>query len=407
MSATTPDLEADPSAPEHRADPHPLLRDMRERAPACRRRCPSTGRVLWYVTRYADVQRVLLDPALGRQLDRLPPEAAAFHRRFEHDPLAMVRRNVFNLDPPDHTRLRRLIAPAFGPRIVTALERRVHAVVGELIGAMAAGGPEADVIEALALPLPLRVVAELIGFPLDDLDRLRGWSDDMLRSRDVTRVRRAGVAFVAYASAKLGERRARPGDDLLSRLATSPELSRAELVSSVFQLLLAGDETTVNLIGNAVLELLRHPGQLRRLRERPELIDSAVEEALRYNGPVGHSRPLYALTGTEIGGVPVACGDVVVPVLLAANRDPAVFDRPDTFDIGRTPNRHLGFGHGSHFCLGATLARIQARAAVGALVRRFPGLTLAADPAGLEWTPELFLHGVRRLPVLLKEGAGA
>ncbi|WP_049570343.1 cytochrome P450 family protein [Nonomuraea sp. SBT364] len=407
MSAITREVECDPSAPAHRADPHPLLHRMRAHAPVGRWRCPATGRVLWYLTRYADVQRALLDPALGRELDRLPAGHAAFHRRWERDPLAMVRRNVFNLDPPDHTRLRRLIAPAFGPRTVTALERRIHAVVGELIDAMAAGGPEADVIGALALPLPLRVVAELIGFPLDDLDLLRRWSDDMLRSRDVTRVRRAGVAFVAHTRARLGERRARPGDDLLSRLVSSPDISPIELISSVFQLLLAGDETTVNLIGNAVLELLRHPGQLRRLRARPELIDSAVEEALRFNGPVGHSRMLYALTDVEIGGVPIPCGDIVVPVLLAANRDPAVFDRPDDFDIGRAPNRHLGFGHGGHFCLGATLARLQARAAVGALVRRFPGLTLAADPARLEWTPDLFLHGVRRLPVLLEEGARA
>jgi cytochrome P450 len=173
----------------------------------------------------------------------------------------------------------------------------------------------------------------------------------------------------------------------------------------VFQLLLAGDETTVNLIGNAVLELLRHPDQLARLRERPALLDSAIEEVIRFNGPVGHTRPVYALTDVEIGGVVVPRGDTVVPVLLAANRDPAVFAEPDAFDLTRSPNRHLGFGHGIHFCLGAALARLQARAAVGALVQRFPRLALAVDPAELEWTPELFLHGVRHLPVSLGTGA--
>ncbi|MEU4225878.1 cytochrome P450 [Nonomuraea sp. NPDC026600] len=405
MSATGLEQSFDPTGSEHRRDPHPLFHRMRERAPVYRHASPAAGHASWYLTRYADVQRALHDPDLGRQLDRLPDELAAFHRRWQNDPLAMVRRNMFNLDPPDHTRLRRLMAPAFGPRTVAALERRVHQVVGELADGMAAAGDGVDLIEALALPLPILVVAELVGFPIDDRARLRGWSDDMLRSRDVALVRRAGIGFVAYVNEKLDERRAHPGADLLSRLVRSTEISHAELVSSVFQLLLAGDETTVNLIGNGVLELLRHPDQLERLRARPRLIDSAVEEVLRFNGPVGHSRPLYALTDLGIGESVIPRGDIVIPVLLAANRDPAVFHQPDVFDIGRTPNRHLGFGHGIHFCLGAALARLQARAAIGALVRRFPGLALAVDPAGLEWTPDLFLHGVRRLPLLLGKGA--
>ncbi|MEU8269410.1 cytochrome P450 [Sphaerisporangium sp. NPDC049002] len=406
MSATTLGQSFDPAGPEHRPDPHPLFHRMREQAPVYRHVSP-TGRALWYLTRYADVQRALLDPDIGRQLDRLPDEIAAVHHKWDHDPLAMVRRNMFNLDPPDHTRLRRLMAPAFGPRRVAALERRVHQVVGELVDGMAAAEGEVDLIEALALPLPLLVVAELVGFPAGDRTRLRAWSDDMLRSRDAARVRRAGMEFVAYVDEKLDERRAHPGDDLLSQLVQAEEtgerLSHAELVSSVFQLLLAGDETTVNLIGNGVLELLRHPGQLGRLRERPRMIDSMVEEALRFNGPVGHSRPLFAMADVEIGDSVIPRGDIVVPVLLAANRDPAVFPEPDVFDIGRDPNRHLGFGHGIHFCLGAALARLQARAAIGTLVRRFPDMALAVDPAGLRWTPDLFLHGVRRLPLLLRQ----
>ncbi|MEU7859760.1 cytochrome P450 [Nonomuraea sp. NPDC049141] len=401
MSATGLEQSFDPTAAEHRRDPHPLFHRMRERAPVYRH--ASSGS--WFLTRHADVQRALHDPGLGRQLDRLPDELAAYHRRRQNDPLAMVRRNMFNLDPPDHTRLRRLMAPAFGPRTVAELERRVHQVVGELVDGMAAAGDGVDLIEALALPLPILIVAELVGFPIDDRARLRGWSDDMLRSRDAALVRRAGIGFVAYVNEKLDERRAHPGADLLSRLVRSTELSHAELVSSVFQLLLAGDETTVNLIGNGVLELLRHPAQLERLRARPRLIDSAVEEVLRFNGPVGHSRPLFALADLDLGESVIPRGDIVVPVLLAANRDPAVFHQPDVFDIGRTPNRHLGFGHGIHFCLGAALARLQARAAIGALVRRFPGLALAVDPADLEWTPDLFLHGVRRLPLLLGKGA--
>ncbi|RCG29887.1 cytochrome P450 [Sphaerisporangium album] len=413
MTATTLGRSFDPTAPRHRPDPHPLFHRMRERAPVHRHASPATGRAFWYLTRYADVRRALLDPEIGRQLDRLPDELAALHRGQDGDPLAMVRRNMFNLDPPDHTRLRRLMAPAFGPRATAALDRRVRQVVAGLADDLAdhladdpAGADgEVDLIEALALPLPILIVAELLGFPHADRARLRRWSDDMLRGRDVARVRAAGMEFVAYVEERIDERRARPREDLLSRLLQAErtgDISHVELISSVFQLLFAGDETTVNLIGNGVLELLRHPEQLTRLRARPGMIDSMVEEAARFNGPVGHSRPLYALADVEIGGTVIPRGDIVVPVLLAANRDPAVFPRPDVFDIGRDPNRHLGFGHGIHFCLGAALARMQARAAIGTLVRRFPDLALAVDPADLRWTPDLFLHGVRRLPVLVR-----
>jgi cytochrome P450 len=378
---------------------------MRAQAPAYRHEDPVSGLGFWYLTRYADVQSVLRDPEIGRQLDRLPEHLAAQHSRWVLDPLAMVRRNVFNLDPPDHTRLRQLIAAAFHPRTVAAVERQITVAVEELVGRMAGTDDEVDVIEALALPLPGMVVAELIGFPVEDRARLRWWSDEMLRSRNAARVRRAGLDFIAYLEKKLAERRAHPEEGLLSHLIvaeTEGRMSHEELISSVFQLLLAGDETTVNLIGNAVLELLRHPDQLDRLRAQPELIDSAVEEAIRFNGPVGHSRMLYALADVRIGASVIPRGETVVPVLLAANRDPAVFSDPDIFDIGRSPNHHLGFGHGIHYCLGAALARLQARAAIAALVRHFPGLALAVDPGELTWTPDLFLHGVLRLPVRLR-----
>ena len=393
MSATAL-ARFDPTSPLHRPDPHPLLRRMRERAPVYQH--VVGGRTFWYLTRYADVQRALRDPEIGRQLDRLPPDA---------DPLSMVRRNVFNLDPPDHTRLRRLIAPAFGARTVAAIGRTIDALVGNLVDAMAAKGGEVDVIAELALPLPTMVVAELVGFPIDDRARLGRWSGEMLRSGDRGRIRRAGLEFIAYVEEKLDERRARLGGDLLSQLIRAEDdgdaLSHHELISTVFQLLLAGDETTVNLIGNAVLELLRHPDQLDRLRTRPALIDSCVEEVMRFNGPVGHSRMVYALADVDFDGVTIPYGDTIVPVLLAANRDPAVFAEPDVFDIGRSPNRHLGFGHGIHFCVGAALARLQAQAAVGAFITRFRQFELAVAPHELEWTPELFLHGVRRLPVRL------
>lgn len=394
-----------PSTRADLADPHPMLHELREQEPVHRHVSTTTGLAVWYLTRYADVQEALHHPGLARELDRLPADLAAPHRRREFDPLAMLRRTMFHLDPPDHTRLRRLMAPAFGARTVAAIDRHLRSVVDGLVAALPGEG-EIDVIEALALPLPVLVVAELIGFPVDDLALLRRWSDDICRSRDPVRVRRAGLEFVAYVDDTITRGLTRPGDNLLSRLVraerSEDRLSRTELVSGVFQLLLAGDETTVNLIGNTVLELLRHPQQLALLRRRPELIDSAVEEVMRFNGPVGHARHLYAVDDVEIGGRLVPRGDVVVPVLLAANRDPAVFAEPDLFDITRHPNRHLGFGHGIHFCLGAALGRLQARAAVGTLVRRFPQLTLAVGEDELEWTPDLFLRGVRRLPVRVR-----
>ncbi|WP_043633777.1 cytochrome P450 family protein [Nonomuraea candida] len=398
---TAPPRRFDPAAPEHAADPHPMLRLMREQAPVYRHADPATGRVFWYLTRDADVRHALAEPALGRQLDRLPRELAARHRAWDRDPLPMVRRNVFNLDPPDHTRLRRLLAPTFGARAVAALAPRIRRAAGDLVERMPGQG-EIDLIRSLALPLPILIMAELLAIPPADLPRLRRWSDGILRSRDMSLARHHGMEYIAYLQRTLTERRAAPGDDLMSRLAAAErdgEISRAELLSSVFQLLLAGDETTANLIGNGLLELLRHPGEAAKLRARPELIDPAVEEMLRFNGPVGHSRPLYALADVDIGGTTIPCGDTVMPMLLAANRDPAAFERPDVFDVARAPNRHLGFGHGIHFCPGAALARLQVRAAVGALVRRFPGMTLAAGPSGLDWTPDLFVRGVRRLPV--------
>jgi cytochrome P450 len=261
-----------------------------------------------------------------------------------------------------------------------------------------------DLIKSLARPLPVLVAAPLIGFPVGLSDRLRAWSDVIATGQDADAAQRAGLEFTACVEEIVAGWAGGTPDALLSQLVAaelSGQVSREELLSAVFQVLLAGDETTAGLIGNGVLELLRHPRQLALLRARPELIDSAVEEMLRYNGPVGHSRPLYALADVEIGDTLIPQGDVVVPVLLAANRDPAVFPDPDRFDITRAPNPHLGLGHGPHFCVGAALGRLQARTAIGTLVRRYPRLTLAIDPAGLDWAPGLFLHTIRQLPVLL------
>jgi cytochrome P450 len=385
-----------------REDLHATLRRQRERCPV-RRAGPGTGPGWWYLTRYADVRRVLRDPAAGRELGRLPGHLAARHYQ-PPDPLAGLRRNALNLDPPDHTRLRALLAPAFSSRATAAAGAHVAGVVGSLLDGLAAAPGPADLIRDLALPLQMLVVARVVGLPGDATARLRAWSDAIRDPADPPAGQRAGLELAAYLSELADGWDPREAGRPLSALVQARRsglVSQDELVASLIQLLLGGDETTVSLIGNAAYELLRHPAELARLRDRPELAGPALDEVLRFNGPVGHSRPLYALADLVIGGTVIPRGDVVVPVLLAANRDPEVFPDPDVFDIGRNPNPHLGFGHGPHFCLGAPLARLQAQEAVGRLVRRFPRLALAADPDGLEWLPGLAIHGLRRLPVLL------
>lgn len=413
MTPTTDGLQFDLASPAFHADPHPVFHRMRERAPAYRRVGRASGRAFWLVTRYQDVQQALADRRLARQLSRLPADIAAIHQRWEQDELSMLREHIFNLDPPDHTRIRRLLTPAFSARNVASLARRVRHIVADLMVDMEASASNegtSDVIATVARPLSLMVMTELLGFPVDDYSRLRGWMSGLLHSRNLEHMRRCRTEFVTYINEQAAARRHRSGEDVLSYLVKAQQagdqLSNAELVSTMFQLLFAGDETTVNMIGNGVLDLLRHPDQLLRLRAQPDLLHSAIEELARFNGPAVHARPLFAVSDLELAGVTVHRGEVVVPVLLAANRDPAVFADPHKLDISRHPNRHLAFGHGIHFCIGAALARIQVRTTVAALAGRFPDLHLACDVEDLAWTPDMMLHGVRDLPVGLGDARG-
>jgi cytochrome P450 len=396
--------EFDPLHPRHRPDPHPLYHRMRATAPVYCGREPETGRRSWFLTRYPDVQQALRDPRLARDLDRLPEELAAPHRQSRNDALAALGldRHVLNLDPPDHTRLRRLIAPALGAGAIAALAPRIRQVTAELLDDLAAQGGKVDLIDALALPLPVVIVAELLGIPIDDRVQFRTWVEEMTNESGRPS-RQAAIEFVGYLDEWIARRRATPDDDLISHLIQANEqadrLTHKELLSTAFLLLAAGHETSVKLIGNGALALLRHPAELARLRARPDLIHSAVDEILRFDGPVESPMLRFTLTDVEFGGVEVPRGEAVAPIVMAANRDPEVFPQPDVFDIARDPNRHLTFGHGVHFCLGAPLARLEGRIALDALVRRFPDLALAVPPTELEWTRGFSVHGVRRLPV--------
>ncbi|GDY31010.1 cytochrome P450 [Gandjariella thermophila] len=392
-------------APELRADPYPGYRRWRETVPILR---PAEG--LLVLTRHADCAAMLRDNRFGHGgPEQLPVPSPEYQVRDDAlvDENGVPVRSFLRLDPPDHTRLRRLVAKAFTPRMVARLAPRIERITGELLDAALAAGT-GDLISALAAPLPVIVISELLGVPLRDRERFTAWSHAMARGLDPdflippqVRARQveARAEFVGYFRALIAERRRDPGDDLLSALVGVCEqgdvLTESELLATCVLLLIAGHETTVNLIGNGVLALLRHPEQFTRLRAEPELAGRAVEELLRFDSPVQLTARV-ALQDADINGTPVPRGSFVLALIGSANRDPDAHPDPDRLDIGREPSRHLAFGQGIHFCLGAPLARLEGQIALRALARRAPALRLAGEPS---WKDNIVLRGMARLPV--------
>ena len=372
-------------------DPFPLYAELLDGPRVVR---SSAGPVL---ARHDDVAAALRNPGLGHDETPLPRTAT---RQQRQQRAMFIQRN-----PPDHTRLRRSVARAFTARRVEALRPRIATITDQLLAEMAASS-SVDLIETFAAPLPVTVIAELFGVPPADRPAFRRWSEDTaaVDPRDPGAQRRsaqAADAFEDYLRALVAERRAHPGSDLLSALACldgDAAMSDDELVATGQLLLFAGHETTVNLIGNGVLALLRHPEQLRLVREDQGLVRKAVEELLRYDGPV-HLTARTVLEPVSIGGSAIAVGERLVLLLGAANRDPRRHAAPDRLDVTRADVGHLGFGAGIHFCLGAPLARLEAQIALPALLRRFPRLALAGDV--LRWRPSLMLRGLTALPVSL------
>jgi cytochrome P450 len=356
------------------ADPYPMFAAARPAGPV--RYDEASG--MWLALSWRHANQVLRDRRLGRLWrDREP---AARFAPFN----ALHRHQMMENEPPEHTRLRSVVAREFSRGHVERLRPRVAAVAEELL---ASAGPEFDLIADFAEPLPVRVIAELLGVPEADQPLLRPWSQAIVRMYEYHRspeLEGAAVAaateFATYLRGLARGRRTAPGEDLVSQLAASGELSEDELVASSILLLNAGHEASVNAFGNGIVALLAHPAELARLRADPDrLAGTAVEEMLRYDAPL----QLFERTAradTTIGGVTVPAGRKVAALLGAANRDPAAFPGPDRFDIGRDPNPHLGFGAGLHFCLGAPLARVELRTALTTLIHRCPGLALAADP---------------------------
>lgn len=397
------DLAAALRTPEARRDPYPFYARMRRESPVHR-----SAEGIWHLTRYADVEAALGDLRLSNDRDRmtraygaLGGDLKAFSRLTER-----LGRVMTNTDPPDHARLRKLANRAFTARRVEALREGIQRIVDRLVDEALAAGPAMDLIEAVASPLPLSVVCELFGIPPEDRPQVKTWFRRFGRmSEDIDKSEAAIEQYEEYLARLVSQRRADPGDDLISALvatqAQDDRLTDSELLSTCFVLITAGDETTTHLVGNGMLALLRHPDQLARLRDDPALIGSAVDELARYDTPTQAIVRVVA-EDVEIGGRTLRAGELVYLFLAATNRDPERFEDPDRLDLSRPGNRHLSFGNGPHFCLGGPLAKLQVEVAVSTLVRRLPELRLADEAAGgeaLEWRPNPLQRRLTALPL--------
>jgi unspecific monooxygenase len=388
-------LGFDPFHRAFRADPYAQYRRLSAAGPL-----QHTPYGLWVTTSYELCQRVLRDPRFGHRT------SGSGTWRGQPAPSG----SFLTMDPPDHTRLRRLVSKAFTARLIERLRPRIEQVVQELL-ADASG--EVDLIRALAYPLPVILISELLGVPAQDRDRFKGWSDALARgldpdfllpAADIAERDQARLEFAAYFQELSALRRSDPRDDLLSALVAVSDggdaLTEQELLATCILLLVAGHETTVNLIGNGALALLRHPDQLAWLRTHPEAVPAAIEELLRYDPPVQLTLRT-ALQDTELAGATIKRGELVLLLTGAANRDPTVFEDPDRLDLQRAASGHLSFGLGIHFCLGAPLARLEGEIALAALLRR--DITLA--DGDLAYRDNLVLRGLARLPVIVSPAA--
>ncbi len=386
--------------PAFEADPFPFYRRLREDGPV-RRVVMARGIQAYLVTRYEDALEAFADPRLTSDLreaddTRLLDQVPAGRRS--------VLRSMIRVDTPDHARLRRLVSKAFTARRVAGLAPRVQQITDRLLDAIVPLG-RADLIEDLALPLPVTVIGELLGVPADDRGGFQEWADVMLAQspdRPDPAAERAWRHMWTYLEGLLAAKRHRPAGDLLSALIAARDdegrLDEEELVAMAFLLLVAGYVTTVHLIGNGIAALLAHPDQLKLLRDDPRLLPNAIEEFLRYDGPVNPGVVRVAAEDLEIGGRPIPRGATVVIATAIADRDPAEFPDPDRLDVTRPDNPHLAFGHGAHYCLGAPLARLEGRIAIGSVLRRLPGLAPVLPYAELR-RPAVGLRGPVRLPV--------
>jgi cytochrome P450 len=389
--------------PEMLEDPYPFYHRLRAASPVFW----AEGLDAWLATRYDDAAAALRNSQLSS--DRSVRLRQRMAGKGLDDLLTRSSRSMIHLDPPDHTRQRTLVNKAFTPRAVDAMAPHIQALVDGCLDAVQGRGAM-DVIADLAYPLPVTVIAEMLGVPPEDRARFKKWSDEIsfflsgnaaeAPPEELRRSLHSRGELVDYFRAVVARRRAQPQADLLTALAQAEEaggrLSEDEVYDNAVLLLIAGNETTTNLIGNGLLALLRHPDQLRKLQADPSLIPNAVEELLRYDGPVQFTTRV-AKTDLTLGGQAVRAGQMVFLMLGAANRDPAQFPEPDRLDVTRKDVKHIAFGAGPHFCLGAPLARLEGQIAFRTLLRRLPGLRLAEGP--IEHRNNINLRGLQALPV--------
>lgn len=398
------DLLFDYYSPEFRADPYPFYARLRETDPI-HWGLPFEPFYVgaWHVARYADVNLILKDPRFGKA----PPtrDATAGLPEEVRDYLDLTQLALLRADPPDHTRLRALASKAFTPRMVEGLRPRVEAIAAGLLDA---AGDELDVIDGYAYPLSITVITEMLGLSYDDRDHLKRWAAILVDALDSKRTMeiyapamQASAEIFAFFQEQIAEQRRHPRPGILSELLAVHEegdrLTEPELIVTCTLLLIAGHDTTVNLVGNGMLGLLRHPDQLALLRERPQLIQTAVEEFLRFDSS-SQMASRIAHEEVEIGGKTIRVGDPLNLLIGSANHDPEQFTTPDELDITRTENRHIAFGHGIHYCLGAPLARLEAQVAIPLLLERRPTMRLGADEPERRQT--IGFRGLRHLPIV-------
>lgn len=389
-----------------KANPYPVFARLRASDPVYRL-AASNGQSTWLVTRYSDAELILRDERFVKDRQHLTVRGQAHNTTTPASAADLMSMSMVDFDPPDHTRLRQLFAPFFAPRQMELLREHIQQIADELIDAVVERGTM-DLIDEFAWVLPLRIIAGILGVPVEDCPRLHSWTRLIADSiGDPVAFARAGEAlqgFYVYLLDLLRKKRQAPGDDLISTLLQferdGSSLSERELVTMIFLLLTAGHDTADNLIGSGMFALLTHPQQMALLRSQPQLIKTAVEEFLRYRSPFLLATMRWAGEDLELAGQQIQQGDALLISLAAANRDDAIFADAETLDITRQESAHLAFGKGIHYCLGAPLARLEGQIAISTLVRRLPNLRLQCEPETLLWRPGWLVQGLSHLPVV-------
>ncbi len=387
-------------------EPGPLYEQLRAQGPVHHVRLPA-GLRGWLITDYTVAKQVLADPTIRKDVHQIRRIIDTTHPGV-HAMGSDMAEHMLNTDPPDHTRLRRLVAKAFTPRSVAALVPRIEQIADELIAAIPTHTGPVDLLSEFAFPLPITVICELLGIPATDRDQFRAWTNTILFAGTDSRetVLTAATNMNAYLRDLITDRRAHPSDDMLSGLASATDtdgnLTDTEVVSMTFLLLVAGHETTVNLIGNTMLTLLQDPERFAGLRAHPDQIPAALEEHLRHLGPVHIATLRFTTEPVTLGDTTIGPDELVFVSLAAANRDPSCFPRPELVDYDRDNPGHLAFGHGIHVCLGAPLARTEGAIALTRLLTHYPHMSLATDPATLRWRTSSLIRGLNTLPVQLR-----